>query len=232
MRIEAKDLRNLIREAIGKKSGRRLYLRFGDPRRVEGGRSVIHDPDAIAQAEEPALWMPDPDGPPLQKYEKGVSAYSVVESGPQGVTFLAPSHSFSGQVNGFLFDRIINDEAWLFRARQIPGMWGTDDEPLIDGETIESPRRISTGSLFRVATPGGPRSKLLDLVDPWDLRMHFDMGYDEFFKKRPEEISRGQIEELFGGLIDRFGLPKQQRALEEVRDMWLEQWEEDHPAAA
>lgn len=232
MRITEGQLRRVIEEFVSKKSPPKLYLRFGDPRAVEGGQSVIHDPYAYAHSEEPGLWSPDPDGPPLQQHEKGVSAYAVVARQPRGITFLAPAQNFKGQVNGFLFDRIVDDEAWIFSGRQIPDTWGTDGEPLVDPTSITSPRRISTSILWCVSQAGALPVRLLDLVDPWDLRMHYDSGYNEFLRRNPNEIKREEIDEMFKDLLDRFSLPEQRRGLEKMWAMWIEQWEEDHPTVS
>lgn len=64
MQRRTESLREFIRRTlleVGNRPPVERFLRFGDPRVVKGGVSVIHDPYAYAYAEEPALYGHDPE---------------------------------------------------------------------------------------------------------------------------------------------------------------------------
>lgn len=240
MRITEGQLRRIIREELLQEAQRRdpvsTFLRFGDPRQVKGGRSVIHDPYAYAYSEEPALssFEPGESSPRLQS-EAGISAYPVVSEEPERVVFRVGNGmgTFSRQLGGFLMKRLMNDDAWIFKARRISGVRGTDDESLIDAKTIRSPQRIRSENVWvtDLDTDDPQRDasraqRMLDLLDPWDLMGYHDMGYDEFFKRR--NVSREEIEAYIADLRSRFRTPDQVRKIDEIEQSWLEGWDEDH----
>lgn len=233
MRITEGQLRLMVREEILQESSRRppveTFLRFGDPRNVKGGVSVIHDPYAYAYAEEPALYGLDDGESHGLRSEAGISAYPVVGAEDGTIIFRVGNGigPFSRQLGNFLLDRLMADDVWIFKARRVPSTaLGTDDEPLIDAATVKNVRQVPTTRL-RV-TERGPESseRLLDLLDPWDFNGYLDMGYNEFFKTR--DISREKITDFLADLATKFKTPKQQQILDDTRDAWLTGWDEDH----
>lgn len=203
------------------------WLRFGDPRKV--ATSKIHDPNYDDYAEEPALYAFVPDeGPPMQRYEQGVSVYPVLQTKPD-VVFSVPVglRVFSNQMAGFLLNRVMEDSVWLFRAQRIYGVVGTDGEPLVAAKTVADVRKISASEIYVTdrETAAGAR-RLLDLLDPWEIKSHHDMGYDEFFKRR---VSLKELQAYMARLRAMFVTAPQQKALDAVEEMWTAQWHEDHP---
>lgn len=235
MRILDSELRGLIRQTLLEGAARppvETFLRFGDPRAVKGGVSVIHDPHAYAYAEEPALYGHDPEETRALRSEAGISAYPVVGIEGDTIIFRVGNGvgTFSRQLGNFLLDRLMGDEVYVFQARRVPSMaLGTDDEPLIDGSTVKSVRQVHTTRL-RVTERGPERSeRLLDLLDPWDLNGYLDMGYNEFFKTR--DLPREQITEFLAQLAVRFSTPRQLRVIADTEAAWLGGWDEDHNRA-
>ena len=227
-----KIVRALIRETLleaGRRPPVETFLRFGDPRAVKGGVSVIHDPHAYAYAEEPALYGHDPEDTRGLRSEAGISAYPVVGTEGGAIIFRVGNGvgPFSRQLGNFLLDRLIRDEVYVFKARRVPSMaLGTDDEPLIDGSTVKSVLQAPATRL-RVTERGPERSeRLLDLLDPWDLNGYLDMGYNEFFKTR--DLPREQITQFLAGLAAKFTTPRQRRVIAEIEEAWLAGWDEDH----
>jgi hypothetical protein len=226
----------LLREA--RQAPVAAYLRFGDPRKVAGGVSVIHDPYAYAYAEEPALAAFEPgETPPRLRSEAGISAYPVVLEEPGRIVFRIGNGmgTFSRQLGDFLMDRLMEDDIWIFKARRIPGAMGTDDEPLIDADTVKRPLKITADDLYVTALDTGDPSrdasraeKLTDLLVPWDLMAYHDMGYNEFFKRK--DVSREEIEAYIARLRVRFTRPEQVRKINELEESWLAEWDEDHGA--
>jgi hypothetical protein len=240
MLITERWLRRIIRGELLSESQRRdhvsTFLRFGDPRQVKGGRSVIHDPYAYAYSEEPALGSFEPgESPPRLQSEVGVSAYPVVSDEPGRIVFRIGNGmgTFSRQLGGFLMKRLMNEDVWIFSASRIPGALGADDEPLVDAKTIRSPQRIRTEDVWvTMLDSGDPQrdaaraERMLDLLDPWELMSYHDMSYDEFFKRRT--VSREEIETYIADLRSRFRVPDQVRRIDEVEQSWLAGWDEDH----
>lgn len=232
MRITESRLRRIIREELLSEARKlppvETFLRFGDPRAVKDGVSVIHDPLAYAYAEEPALYgIGDGESYNLRS-EAGISAYPVVEDG-NTITFKVGNGigPFSGQLGNFLLDRLMAGDVWVFKARRIPSMeLGTDSEPLIDGRTVKSVRKVDTSSLRVTDRSSGGGERLLDLLDPWDLDGYLNMGYNEFFKT--QDIPREKITDFLGSLKARFSTPKQLKVLSEIEEIWLDDWDEDH----
>lgn len=227
-----KIVRALIRETLLEAARRppvETFLRFGDPRAVKGGVSVIHDPHAYAYAEEPALYGPDDGESRNLRSEAGISAYPVVGIEGEAIIFRVGNGvgTFSRQLGNFLLDRLMADDVYVFKARRVPSMaLGTDDEPLIDGSTVKSVRQVPTTRL-RVTERGPERSdRLLDLLDSWDLNGYLDMGYNEFFKTR--DVTREQITQFLAGLAAKFTTPRQSRVIAEIEEAWLAGWDEDH----
>lgn len=232
-------LQGIIREMILQEARRgpvATYIRFGDPRNVAGGVSVIHDPYAYAYAEEPALasFEPGETAPRLQS-EAGISAYPVVLEEPERIVFRIGNGvgTFSRQLGGFLVDRLMSDDIWIFKARRIPGAVGTDDEPLIDADTVRRPQQITADILYVTSLDTGDPSrdasraeKLTELLVPWDLMAYHDMGYNEFFKRKG--VSREEIEAYISRLRARFTHPEQVRKINELEESWLAEWDEDH----
>jgi len=224
----------LLREA--RQAPVAAYLRFGDPRKVAGGVSVIHDPYAYAYAEEPALAAFEPgETPPRLRSEAGISAYPVVLEEPGRIVFRIGNgmRTFSHQLGDFLMDRLMEDDIWIFKARRIPGAMGTDDEPLIDADTVRRPQQITADNLYVTALDTGDPSrdasraeKLTDLLVPWDLMAYHDMGYNEFFKRK--DVSREEIEAYIARLRVKFTRPEQVRKINELEESWLAEWNEDH----
>lgn len=238
MRITEGQLRQIIREAliIEASSGKtvRAFLRFGDPRSVKGGVSVIHDPEAYAYAEEPGLYGLDSDVPRNLRSEVGISAYPVISISPERVVLRVANGvgTFSRQLSGFLLERVIGDDAWLFQGRAVAGVRGTDGEPLIDSQTIKGVRRVPTAHLWVTdldtedpARDASRAERLLDILDPWDLAAHHDMGYDEFFKRK--DMTRQEIEDYVSGLRARFATDGQRAKLDVLERDWLAQWDEE-----
>ena len=232
MKITSSQLRQIIRETLLEAARRppvETFLRFGDPRAVKGGVSVIHDPHAYAYAEEPALYGPDDGESRNLRSEAGISAYPVVGTEGEAIIFRVGNGigPFSRQLGNFLLDRLMDDDVWIFKGRRVPS-WalGTDDEPLIDGSTVKNVRQVPMTRL-RVTERGPERSEPLgDLLDPWDLNGYLDMGYNEFFKTR--DLPREQITEFLAKLADRFSTPRQLRVIAEIEEAWLAGWDEDH----
>jgi hypothetical protein len=234
------QLRRIIREELLREmqssNSASEFLRFGDPRAVKGGVSVIHDPYAYAYAEEPGLNVFEPgESSPRLRSEAGISAYPIVSDEPGHIVFRVSNGigTFSRQLSGFLMKRLMNDDIWIFKAREIPGARGTDDEPLIDAGTIRSPQRIRAEEVWVTALDTGDQQrdaaraeKMLDLLDPWELMSYHDMSYDEFFKRRT--VSREEIETYIANLRSRFRVPDQVRKIDEVEQSWLAGWDEDH----
>lgn len=239
VRITESQLRQIIREELlSEASSRqpvRTFLRFGDPRVVKGGVSVIHDPEAYAYAEEPGLYGLDSDVPRNLRSEAGISAYPVISISPERVVLRVANGvgTFSRQLGGFLLDRVIGDDAWLFQGRAVAGVRGTDGEPLIDAQTIKGVRQVPTAHLWVTdldtddpARDASRAERLLDLLDPWDLAAHHDMGYDEFFKRKG--MTRQEIEDYVSGLRARFTTDGQRAKLDALERDWLAQWDEEH----
>lgn len=232
MRITESRLRRIIREELLSEARKlppvETFLRFGNPRAVKDGVSVIHDPIAYAYAEEPALYgIGDGESYNLRS-EAGISAYPVVKDG-KTITFKVGNgiDPFSGQLGNFLLDRLMAGDVWVFKARRIPSMaLGTDSEPLIDGSTVRSVRKVDTSSLRVTDRSSGGDVRLLDLLDPWDLDGYLNMGYNEFFKT--QDIPREKITDFLGSLKVRFSTPKQLKVLEKIEEIWLNDWDEDH----
>ena len=227
-----KIVRALIRETLLEARQRppvETFLRFGDPRAVKGGVSVIHDPHAYAYAEEPALYGTDDGESRNLRSEAGISAYPVVGTEGEAIIFRVGNGvgPFSRQLGNFLLDRLMGDEVYVFKARRVPSMvLGTDDEPLIDGSTVKGVRQVPATRL-RVTERGPERSeRLLDLLDSWDLNGYLDMGYNEFFKTR--DVTREQITQFLAGLAAKFTTPRQRRVIAEIEEAWLSGWDEDH----
>jgi hypothetical protein len=221
------------RNLDGSASPLRWYVRFGDPRTVKGGRSVIHDPEAYAFAEEPALYDFLGESPPRLQSEGGISSYEVLAFDGDKVVARIPVGfvTFSGQVGGFLEERILRDNAWVFRGREVGR--GTDGEPLVDASSIHDVRYVGTKNLWGTdrhddAPPPSSWKRLLDLYDVRDMRHRHDMGYDEFFHKRASEVLRKDITDYIDGLRSRFTTREQVKALDALEASWLEQYEDDH----
>lgn len=234
MRITESQLRQIIREVLiteaQKRSPVSRFLRFGDPRKVEGGVSVIHDPYAYAYSEEPALFAFEPgESPPSLKSEKGISAYSVVSESPEKIIFKigVGLGTFQGQLGGFLWKRMIKEDIWIFSGRQIPGAFGADDEPLVDSKTVKNVKQVGLRNLWVIDYYSKSEKKLSDVVDSRDLASWHDMGYDEFLGKG---VSREEIAEYIASLKSKFTTKDQIEAIEEIEGFWNAQWEEDHPA--
>ncbi len=232
-------LSTIVRETLhleGRQAPVAAYLRFGDPRKVAGGVSVIHDPYAYAYAEEPALaaFVPG-ETPPRLRSEAGISAYPVVLEEPGRIVFRIGNGigTFSRQLGDFLMDRLMEDDIWIFKARRIPGVMGTDDEPLIDADTVKRPLKITADVLYVTDLDTGDPSrdasraeKLTDLLIPWDLMAYHDMGYSEFFKRK--DVSREEIEVYIARLRVKFTRPEHVRKINELEESWLSEWDEDH----
>lgn len=235
MRISESPLREMIRMLIREsksdtdRSG--VFLRWGDPRDVRSGRSIIHDPDADSYEDEPALWMGSgDDAPPRHQTEAGISAYPVIDAGPGGITFRIglPIDGFRSQLSGFLLDRVIGGSVWRFRGVPLQGAQGTDGEPLIDAASVRDVQHIPDVPL-RAVDPDGHSADVVDLIDRLSLWGVLNTGYDEFFGRKPTAISRSEIDHLFADLRRRLTTPRLDDVLDRAHAMWLEQWEEDHP---
>ena len=110
---------------------------------------------------------------------------------------------------------------------------GTDDEPLIDADTVRRTQQITADNLYVTALDTGDPSrdasraeKLTDLLVPWDLMAYHDMGYSEFFKRK--DVSREEIEAYIARLRVRFTRPEQVRKINNLEESWLAEWDEDH----
>lgn len=199
----------------------RWFLRFGDPRKVSGTVSMIHDPGVTQDKEE---YFYSPEGPRLQQYEKGISAYFVNgEPSPERVSFRVGVgiQTFRSQLSGFLFDRLLTGDVWIFKA--VPtGTFGTDDEPLVDKDSINSVTKTDA-DIFVAADVGMPEFRVFDLLDPWDLKSEHDMGVHEFFGKN---VGREELESYLENLYSKFTTPQQKRAIDGIKEVWEEELEE------
>jgi hypothetical protein len=241
MRITESRLRQIIRRELveARDSGNKRFLRFGNPKSVARGVSVIHDPEVIEYSEEPALRTFEPGvAPPSQKFEKGISAYSVVLETPDKVVFRAPIgvREFSRQLGGFLSDRLMRDDVWIFSGRRVRGAVGTDGEPLIDASSVRSVKPIGLKNLWvtdldtgDVTADSASASRVLDIVDPWEIWSQHDMGYNEFFHR--EDVTLDELKSYILKLREKFTVPAQARKIDEIESMWLEQWHDDNPHA-
>jgi hypothetical protein len=241
MRITEARLRQIIRRELteAQKSGIRRFLRFGNPKSVARGVSVIHDPEVTEYIEEPALRTFEPGvAPPTQKFEKGISAYAVVLEAPDKVVFRAPIgvRTFTRQLGGFLSDRLMRDDVWIFSGKRVPGAVGTDGEPLIDASSVRSVKPIELKSLWVTDLDTGdptadsaPAARVLDIVDPWEIWSQHDMGYNEFFRR--EDVTLNEIKSYLSKLREKFTAPAQARKIDKIESMWLEQWRDDNPDA-
>lgn len=246
MKITEAQLRKIVKHLIAcqpnaldklyEASARRKFIRFGDPRNVPRGISMIHDPDLLAYSEEPGLFVWQPGAsPPRQKFEQGISAYPVVASTTDKIVFRAPIgiRAFIRQLDGFLFDRFMNNDVWIFTGQRVPNVVGTDDEPLVKKETITSTKKIDTDLLWVTDLDTGDANvdaasaqKMLDIVDPWTIWSRHDMGYDEFFRRK--NVTLAEIEKYILNLRKKFVIPKQIQKIDMIERLWLDQWEEDH----
>jgi len=197
---------------------KQTFLRFGDPRKVKSSGSMIHDPTVDLE-----YLVPDADGPPLQRYESGISVYPVIEASSSRVIFRAPigADMFFSQLGGFLLSRLVESEIYIFNA--VPtGKLGTDDEPLIDKKSITNVRRINHRNIL--VTERDLMWNIFDKTKPDNLRWHHDMGYDEYFGS---QVSMDEMNAHFEELEEKFTNPEQLRVLEAFRRIWAQQIEED-----
>lgn len=206
------------------KALKQTFLRFGDPTKVTSETSMIHNPE-VEQGIEQSY---DPDGPQLQQYEAGISAYSVLSLSPNKVVFNVPIgyRSFKNQINNFLFDRLLNGDIYIFKGQKITNkngefVVGTDGEPLIKKTTISNVQKIPHSEIY-IEENGEHR--IFDMVEPWDLWHHFDSGYDEFFKKK---ITKQELDQYFDKLFSIFKQPKLISVLQKAKNQFEEQMAED-----
>lgn len=213
------EWKNFIKEQVEEKT----YLRFGDPSKVEKV-SMIHDPE-VEYDKEMRYFSQDPDGPRLQRYESGISAYPVLLSNEEKVVFTTPIglRDFVGQVKGFLFERLLESDVYTFTAKQIfdkkgNPVFGTDDEPLLDKGTVGNIKRISNRELY-VEENG--EHNVFDMISPEDLKSHFIMGFPHI-----ADTAEG-IKEYFFNMKQKFSKPESVAILEEAEKLYLEDFDEE-----
>jgi len=206
------------------KNLKQYFLRFGDPKKVSSGVSMIHNPEVEYGIEQSY----DPDGPQLQAYESGISAYPVLNLSSDKVVFDVPLgyKTFKTQINNFLFDRLLSGDIYTFKAQKVlkkdgtPAL-GTDGEPLLKKETISDVKRINHSEIYM--NENGEH-RIFDMVEPWDLWHHFDAGYDEFFKRK---ITKQELNEYFNKLFVLFKKPELIALLKKAKNQFEEQMAED-----
>lgn len=212
---------HFISESEEDPSQEQWFLRFGDPRKLDRNTSMIHDAGVLQDEEE---YFYSPEGKRLQQYEKGISAYRLSGTPGEKITFVAPIgiRTFRAQLGGFLLGRMIYGDIYVFKA--IPtGTYGTDDEPLVIKDSINSVQKVGDAELYVSEDVGKPEFNLYELLDPWELKSYHDMGAEEFFKRK---VNREDVEKYCDKLISHFKDPKQIQAIEKVKNMWLEEIEE------
>ena len=161
-------------------------MRFGDPREVKN--SVIHDPRMEYERLSSDDWS---SGMVHQKYEAGISAYPVLHYGEDKVVFEAPVglDVFAGQAKGFLFDRLLNQEIYVFKADKLSKA-GTDGEPLIIDNTIEDVQRIKHRNIYLGQEIWDEKEKkatliqyknIFDFIRPYDIKFEYENSYEKFF---------------------------------------------------
>jgi|ETNvirnome_6_100_1030635.scaffolds.fasta_scaffold25550_3 hypothetical protein len=126
MKLLFENWRRYLKEGGEKKK----FLRFGDPQISWGGYSKIHDPKVGEDYE--VLSIDDfMAGPAFQKYEEGISAYRVEEYSSDKVVFYAPVgvYTWARQAKGFLLERIIKQEIYVFEAVQVMVKKGYPPQP-------------------------------------------------------------------------------------------------------
>jgi len=212
----------LIRE---NKQPKTYFLRFGDPTKVSTETSMIHDPGV---EQDKAEYSYDPDGPRLQQYEKGISAYPVLKISSDKVVFSVPLgfRTFKTQLNNFLFDRLFSGDIYIFKAQKIlnkdgTSALGTDNEPLIQKSTISHVQRISHSEIYMEENG---EHRIFDMIDPWELKHHFNTGYDDFFKRK---ITKKELDEYFNKISSSFRNPKLIDVLKNAKIEFEEQMRED-----
>ena len=196
------------------------FLRFGDPREVK--HSVIHDPRAGYERLSSDDWS---SGRVHQKYEAGISAYPVLEYSEDKVVFRAPVglDAFAGQARGFLFDRLLNQDIYVFKAEKL-SKTGTDGEPLIIDNTIEDIQRIGHRNIYlgQIVWDGEKHTlrqykNIFDLIRPFDITDKYDNSYEELDELTPEEL-----ETKFNRLRQVFTTDKQQEAINTSESYYVE----------
>ena len=191
--------------------GGEYFLRFGDPREVKN--SVIHDPRAGYERLSPEDWA---SGRVHQRYEAGISAYPVLHYGEDEVVFKAPvgRHAFALQAKNFLFDRLLNQSIYVFKADKL-SKTGTDGEPLIIDRTIEGVQEIKHRNIYlgEVVWDGERHTlrqyqNIFDLIPAYDIAFEYQNRYEELDELSPEEL-----ETKFNRLRQVFTTDKQQEAI-------------------
>ena len=184
MKLIFENWRKHLKESSSQ--GGEYFLRFGDPREVKN--SVIHDPRMEYERLSSDDWS---SGRVHQKYEAGISAYPVLHYGEDKVVFRAPVglDTFAGQARGFLFDRLLNQEIYVFKADKL-SKTGTDGEPLIIDNTIEDVQRIKHRNIYlgeEIWDEKGEKvtlrqyGNIFDLIRPYDIKFEYENSYEKFF---------------------------------------------------
>jgi hypothetical protein len=190
---------------------------------------MIHDPEVELDEEEYA-WKPE--GRTHQKYEQGISAFYATEVGPDKVVF-TPSDAFGrSQLGGFLLDRLLSGDMYVFKAklardRQGYPVRGTDGEPLVLKSSITNIERIPHTKIY----VQGLNKSIYDMLDPWDLRGHLDHGYAEYFNTDGSVISYDMIENYIDTLASKFTDQKLLDVIAKTKTAWFEQKAEDDQEA-
>lgn len=214
--------------------GGEYFLRFGDPREVKN--SVIHDPRMEYERLSSDDWA---SGRVHQKYEAGISAYPVLHYSEDKVVFRAPVglDTFAGQAKGFLFDRLLNQDIYVFKADKL-SKTGTDGEPLIIDDTIEDVQRIEHRNIYlgQIVWDGEKDTlrqykNIFDLIRPFDIADKYDNDYEKFFESPtekllpPEEIKR-KYQAEFDRLKQIFTTDEHRHAIEKQRTLYDEALED------
>ena len=207
----------LIRE---NKQPKTYFLRFGDPTKVSSETSMIHDPEVEQDREE---YFYNPEGPKLQQYEKGISAYPILKISSDKVVFNVPLGyaSFRNQLSGFLLERLLSGDIYIFKGKKIlnkdgTSAVGTDNEPLIQKSTISDVKRIPHSQIY-IEENG--EHNVYDMLKPIDLKMHFIYGFPHIGNTEKE------IREYFANIKQKFSNPDSISMLEEAEKLYIQELE-------
>ena len=213
------------------------FLRFGDPREVKN--SVIHDSEVGKERLSSDDWA---RGRVHQKYEAGISAYPVLHYGEDKVVFEAPvgHHTFTVQLRGFLFNRLLDQEIYVFKAKKL-SKTGTDGEPLIIDTTIEDVQRIKHRNIFLKDRFYNDKDKttkeeenIFDLIRPYDIQFEYENSYEKFFdydkhtafeKLLPPEEVKKRYQAEFDRLEQIFTTEGHEDVITEQRILYDEEFE-------
>ena len=195
------------------------YFRFGDPKKVK--RSKILNPFNSAISEEPMLYQGEVrDGDVHQQFEKGISSYLVLVEDPTIVKIPIGLRNFRGQLSGFLLNRLMENECYIFKGISIG--YGTDGEPLVDSNSIYDVSKADLSNVY--ITDGEFKEKLLDFLDPRTIYNQHDCGFFEFFKNLSTGMDKdfllNENQKYFDKLKSKFVTQDQINILNSIKIEW------------